>query len=511
MALYQSGKFVDAADKYRLVLAAEPKNSDAYAGLIESLLKQKDIQQASATIDKALQNADSPKVRVAVAEVQYRQGSITSAEREWVNNVNSDHPQARAYLGIARISSAFSLHKRARTMIEKAYTADPNDADARKAWMSTLSRSERIKFLESYLAQSHADDQETQTDLKQYLEYLKARVQGPKGSCHLVGKVTSTETNMIDLLSDPRHLRGFGLEVAIGDRKSKLLLDTGAGGILINRRIAEKAGLTRLSDTSIRGIGDKGAVGGYMVMAPSIKVGGLEFRNCPIEVMDRRTVADEDGLIGADVFSDFLVDLDFAHQKLRLSELPRRPDQPQQDLVLNAEDDDDAADANSSDKQKSDAPKPATRGRFDRYIAPEMKDYSTVLRYGHMLLIPTFVEQEKQARFFLIDSGAFMTQLSLNTARAVTKVHNEEEWRVKGLNGEVNKVYNADKATLTFGRLRQPTEGILVLDLKGLSDDVGTEVGGILGFGTLRFLDVKVDYRDGLVWMDYQGPKWLLR
>jgi tetratricopeptide (TPR) repeat protein len=511
-ALYQGGKFAEAANKYRLVLAADAKNSDAYAGLIETFLKQKDIQQASATIDKALQNADSPKVRVAVAEVQYRQGSITSAEREWVNNVNSDHPQARAYLGIARLSSAFSLHKRARTMIEKAYAADPNDADARKAWMSTLSRSERIKFLDSYLAQSHADDQETQTDLKQYLEYLKARVQGPKGSCHLVGKVTSTETNMISLLSDPQHLRGFGLEVAIGDRKSKLLLDTGAGGILINRRIAEKAGLTRISDTSIRGIGDKGAVGGYVVMAPSIKVGGLEFQNCPIEVMDRRTVADEDGLIGADVFDDFLVDLDFAHQKLRLSELPRRPDQPQQDLVLNAEDDDDAADANSSDKPKSGAAqKPPDRGPFDRYIAPEMKDYSTVLRYGHMLLIPTFVEQEKQARFFLIDSGAFMTQLSLNTARAVTKVHNEEEWRVKGLNGEVNKVYNADKATLTFGRLRQPTEGILVLDLKGLSDDVGTEVGGILGFGTLRFLDIKVDYRDGLVWMDYQGPKWLLR
>jgi len=36
--------------------------------------------------------------------------------------------------------------------------------------------------------------------------------------------------------------------------------------------------------------------------------------------------------------------------------------------------------------------------------------------------------------------------------------------------------------------------------------DMGTEVGGILGFTTLRSLDIKVDYRDGLVWMDYQGP-----
>jgi hypothetical protein len=28
--------------------------------------------------------------------------------------------------------------------------------------------------------------------------------------------------------------------------------------------------------------------------------------------------------------------------------------------------------------------------------------------------------------------------------------------------------------------------------------DMGAEVGGILGFTTLRFLDIKVDYRDGL-------------
>jgi tetratricopeptide (TPR) repeat protein len=218
MALYQSGKFASAVEKYRSVLASDAKNSDAYAGLVESLLKQKDIVGARAAIDKAIQNADSPKVRVALGEVEYREGSIGSAEREWINVVNSDHPQARAYLGIAKLSTAFSLHKRARTMIERAYNTDPEDADARKAWMSTLPPSQRLKFLEAYLAQNNADDQETQARLKQYLDYLKARLQTPKVSCHLVGKVTSTETSMIDLLSDPQHLRGYGLEVAIGDQ-----------------------------------------------------------------------------------------------------------------------------------------------------------------------------------------------------------------------------------------------------------------------------------------------------
>ena len=505
-ALYQGGKFASAAEKYRLILATEDKNSDAYTGLVEALLKQKDVEQARVIIDKALKNADSPKIRVALGEVEYREGSVNNAEREWLNVVNSNAPQARAYLGLAELDAALSLHKRARTMIERAYAIDPNDSDVRKAWMSTLSRSQRIKFLEAYLTQNNADDQETQTSLRETLNYLKARLQGPKGSCQLVGKVTSTETNMVSLPSDPDHRSSIGLEVAINDRKSKLVLDTGAGGILINRRLAGKAGLTRISDISIRGFGNKGARGGYVVIAPSIKVGGLEFQNCAIRVLDRPTVADGDGLIGADLFQDFLVDLDFAHQKLRLKELPRRPDQLSQDLVLNAEDDDDdETDAGASEKSKSDTQKPAGHGPFDRYVAPEMKEYSSVLRYGHALLIPTLVEQEKQVRFFLVDSGAFTTQLSLNTAKAVTNVHNEEQLRVEGLNGKVKKVYNADQATLTFARLRQPAKDILVLDLKGLSDDLGTEVGGILGFTTLRFLDIKIDYRDGLVWMDHQG------
>jgi hypothetical protein len=77
---------------------------------------------------------------------------------------------------------------------------------------------------------------------------------------------------------------------------------------------------------------------------------------------------------------------------------------------------------------------------------------------------------------------------------------------VKGVSGEVNKVYVADKATLTFAHLRQPTEDVLVLDLKDLSDHVGTEVSGIIGFTTLRFLNIDIDYRDGLVFMQYQGP-----
>lgn len=39
LMLYQQGKFDAAADEYRAVLSADPKNSDAYAGLTRTLLK----------------------------------------------------------------------------------------------------------------------------------------------------------------------------------------------------------------------------------------------------------------------------------------------------------------------------------------------------------------------------------------------------------------------------------------------------------------------------------------
>lgn len=46
------------------------------------------------------------------------------------------------------------------------------------------------------------------------------------------------------------------------------------------------------------------------------------------------------------------------------------------------------------------------------------------------------------------------------------------------------------------------------IDMKSISDSAGTEISGILGFITLRMLDIKIDYRDALV--DFAAdPKFL--
>jgi gag-polyprotein putative aspartyl protease len=284
---------------------------------------------------------------------------------------------------------------------------------------SQLGRAQRIKFLEGYLAGNNNEDADRRLAIQHYLEYLKARTKDLHGACHLASKVTSTDADLVRLLTDPTHLRGYGLAVSVNGHGSKLMLDTGASGILISRGLAEKAGLTRLSESIIHGIGDKGGKEGYTAVADSLKIGELEFQNCTVRVLDQRSVVGEDGLIGADVFSSFLVDIDFPSEKVRLSELPKRPEQPDTKLALSTDEDDaedqgGAAKPAAPEEQKILKTKPS--GPQDRYIAPEMKSYTPVFRFNHMLLVPTSIGQVP-GKLFLLDSGMFTNQITPAAAR----------------------------------------------------------------------------------------------
>jgi predicted aspartyl protease len=426
---------------------------------------------------------------------------MAEAEKEWVDVVNSGYPEARAYLGLSRHRTALAMYKSAKKMIERAHELDPTDPDIQEEWVGTLSRSERIHYLETSLAGDNNWDAERRADVASYLEYLKQRAKQKKSSpCRLVSKTTSTETPMVQLLVDPHHLRGYGLSVLINGHKSPLMLDTGASGILVKRSIAEHAGVSKISETKVWGIGKQGRRNAYVGIADSIKVGELEFENCPIEVLESRSVVGDDGLIGTDVFQDFLVDLDFPNEKLRLSELPKRPGEKETKLAL-----DDGADESGSgsasaptDNKPAEAKPADSVGPQDRYVAPEMRSFTHVFRFGHDLLVPTTIGKVPY-KLFLLDTGSLVNFISPSAAREVTKVHGDDNVIVKGISGRVDKVYSANKAVLQFGHLRQENQDMTAIDTKQISDGVGVEISGFLGFTTLRMMDIKIDYRDALV------------
>lgn len=508
--LYRKGNFEGALEKYELLLKEHPQSPDAWAGEVHAYLKMKKVEEAAAVAEKGLAASNSARVRAARAEVWFRQGRISDAEREWVAVINSGYPEARAYLGMARVRSALAKYKAEKSMLDKAHELDPYDPDIEQQWMETLSLAERIRYLQAALADNNRSTAEEREDLAKYLAYLKTRMQQKGNSCQLVSKITATETPLVRLLSDPQHLRGYGLSVFLNGHKTSLLLDTGASGILVDRPVAEHSGITKIENTKVWGIGKKGLREAYSGVADSIKVGDLEFRNCPVEVRDSRSVVGDNGLIGADVFEQFLVDIDFPNEKLRLSQLPTRPGETTQNLVLKSEDSDDSDDrgAGEADEVKpSPAGAPKSSGPQDSYIAPEMQSYTHLMRFGHDLLVPTAIGNVPY-KWFLIDTGSLTNFISPAAAREVTKVHGDSDTTIEGISGRVDKVFSANKAILQFGHLRQENQDMTAFDISSVSDNIGTEVSGFLGFTTLRFLDVKIDYRDALIDFKYDSERW---
>jgi TonB family protein len=509
--LYRKGDFEHAIQRYQLLLQERPNSPDVYAGLTRVYLKKKDVKQAADMIAKGMHAADSPIMRVALGEVNFRQGNIAAAEQEWASVINSGHQDARAYMGLARVRWAVSNYKSGWSMIDKAHQVDPTDPEIHRLWVGKLSRAEKIKYLQHYLAGETYDDAETLADMQHDLEYLNAMAKNPRGACHLVSHTTITETRLLPILADAnsRRLRGYGVSVSVNGEKSKLLLDTGASGILINRNLAEKAGVTKLSETQIRGIGDKSGKIGHLGIADSLKIGAFEFHECPVEVLEQRSVTGEDGLIGGDVFAAFLVDIDFPNEKLRLSELPKRPEELPTKIALQTErDDSDPPEEGRTEKAPGEPATSASSphsGPQDRYIAPEMKSYTQIYRFGHNLLVPTLIG-DTPVKLFLLDTGTTSNLISPSAASEVTKVHGDPGMAIKGLSGSVKNVYRADKAVIQFGHLRQENQDLIAVDLTNVSDSIGTEASGILGFAMLHFLDIKIDYRDGLINFSYD-PK----
>ncbi|MGA2905570.1 MAG: aspartyl protease family protein, partial [Candidatus Korobacteraceae bacterium] len=509
--LFGSGKIAEAAARYQALANADPKLVAAQVGLVRCylLLQKLDDARAAAEAAIALQ-PNSWLLQLTLGDVRYAEGRIPEAERAYVKAENLKPDEPSPYLGLARVYRVYSLYRRAYDNLKRAHELAPNELQVQLLWFNALPHQERILALEAYLANPAVNPQ-VGRQLQQYLAFLKQNADAPAHACKLVSKVGETDTKLYALARPGTKLGASGLAVKINNQETRLALDTGASGVLLGRTSAEKLGLKRLAYQAIVGMGDSGKQGGYTAAVDRIRVGDLEFQDCIVRVTEAANpVTGEDGLIGADVFSSYLVDIDIPGAKLRLSPLPKRPDEaahpaalqtlPQDSQELESESE------NSNAAAKAAVPAPANLPK-DAYVAPEMANWSKALRFRSLLLVPTLVDHAGPL-LFMIDTGSFANILSTRAAREITQIRSDPGLSVTGLSGSVAKVYRADKATLQFGHYEQDNQDVVTFDLTPVCKQTGTEVSGILGFNMLRILQTRIDYRDGLVDFVYD-PKHL--
>ena len=355
----------------------------------------------------------------------------------------------------------------ARNRVLKAHELDPTNVPIARVWFSLLTPDKRKELFEQYrrFNEPLTSDEELSQDFD---ESIRKELNGRR-MFEPVDPPTEA-TLKLGMLGDPRQVRGVSLEVRLnGQKPLHLLFDSGASGIMISTRAAEKLGLKLVGATEAWGLGDQGVKAVNGAISEACSVGPIEYKNCFLQAMEGRNVGDEDGLIGTDFFAAYVVTIDFQRMTLHLKPQPVRPPRPQ---------------------------------GYDRTVPEDEKDFSSVFRFRHHLMLTT-VANDKVVGLFLIDTGSNVSVMDSVYAREVGKVHGDDRTVLKGISGRANKVWPADEAILQFAHFKQRNPGMIVADLNNSGKPAEVRMAGIFGLPVLTLFRLSLDYRNGLVKFDY--------
>ena len=479
---YLAGDFTKAADLYKAELTANADQTGSMQGLIHSLLRQQKVIESADNVQTLIASKPASAALLTLrGEVELREGEPWTAATTAVAALKLDPCNPRAIFLYSRLAALDSRNITSRKFLNLAHQLDPEDPEIRAAWLETLPAAARIPQLESYLSAPRGDDAETADNRKAELEDLKKWVSVPQPSCTLVSKGTSAEIPFTEIRS-VRGNSGFdALDINVNNQRVRLSIDTGYNahlpidgfsGLLIQKSAARKMDLKPVYDNMIPGIGPQGYRNGSIAIADSIMIGDVEYHNCAVQILDGQYWNDADGSISMTLFSDFLVSLNFPDHKLKLSKLPDLP-------ASNA-----------------------VNGITERFISPEMKDYTPIYRSGADLILPVSINR-KYMKLMLIDTAIGFSSLSPEAAHEIGDGRKDPKYEVRDTNGIPMTLFSAGDAQLTFAGMTQSVNHIITFDTARFTRDAGTAISGLIAEATLKLLTVHIDYRDGLVKMEY--------
>jgi tetratricopeptide (TPR) repeat protein len=471
LAEYKDGDYLVAIPLLQKTASSSPDRPEIHAALLSALTYEGRVDEAESenTIVSQRFPASIPAI-AARGDFAFYMGDLVTAEKLYIEAYKADAKCARAVFGISKIRHCQSLYKTARLLVLQAHVLDPDDALITSRWVHYLVRDKRKEFFPAFAA-AHpwffdhlAEEEQSASAIHAGLGELKPfEVQGGRAEQSL---------RLGGIMPDGRSLRGVSLQLRIEDRRPLTLqLDTGASGIIVNQSAVDKAGLDHLGSGRSWGIGDSGVNKNFYAIASTCSVGDLHFNNCLLRAQagKKRMIPDIDGLIGPDVFDDYLIDLDLQKRTLHLTPLPVRQPSPQ---------------------------------GFDREIPPSEGDFTPIFRFGHELCVETTFNDNARG-LFLLDTGASLSNVDSTFARLSTKLSRYEMIHIRGVSGEVKDVFSTGHAKLEFARFRQDNVALLAFNLNNSPEHEEVRLSGILGFPVLYMFRLRLDYRNGLVKFDY--------
>ena len=438
-----AGRYEQAAERYRALLAADPGWGDGYDGLVRALLAAKKTPEAYQVYADALKRApNTAGGQTAAGRALFRGGEFQRAMGAFAAGLKLDPAYAPAACGLARVGAVMSRFETAQRMAALAHQLASDDPEAILLWADTLKdHAERLRALEAALA-VYDRDSEPAKRLAEQVAVEKAL--GDRRLRVLESPYQRYDLKLDRLSATPAefsltHLpKGFTVSVQLNAGPAlRLLLDTHPRGILITRQAAAKARLESL--------------GGEQSLAREIHLGGLIFSNYPLSVADPQGLeVQHDGYLGSDVFEQFLISIDFPTAVLTLEPF--------------------AGETSPPEVRAADAVRP---------LAPGFTEF---FRLPKRMLLPVSVKGQVP-RAFSVDS-TFPTDIITD---------------VRASSGAAPIVDGGKQAELAFGGLPPRRAPVVGMNLRENNDAAGTEISGFLGLPALIHLKLTIDYRNGAI------------
>jgi tetratricopeptide (TPR) repeat protein len=455
---YSEGRYADAENLYVKALAQRPKDIELIAALVETLLHEGKISQASAQVNGlAPDHSRSAIALTALAEVQLRQG-LPWIAMESVNETLAVNPcDARSHLIRSRVLRIDSMYASERAEIQRAFEIDPADPDIQGAWRDIVLSAREIESIDQSLATAKDLDVKARRTTEASTLSLMLRLSENSQSCQVLPAVGSATLPLLASTEDKKHhIYRYQLDVQLPQSNAKLLVDTAASGLYISKALAEQNNLHPDADAP------EGAV-----HIDSVRIGPLEFRDCTVGVSDTPFPDKADGVIGTDFLASYLITLDFQLKRLTLAPLP-----PQPGLLPG-----------------------------DRSVARELKDFVAVYHRRQYLLLPvTF--NKKSRKLFVLGTGMPYTAMSSEAAHSVSNLKTNFTNSERTASGVKEEFYR-DNFDLQLANLPLiQHRRIVEFDLSAIDQSAGFQVAGVLGLDILHSLVLHLDYRDGVVKFD---------
>jgi tetratricopeptide (TPR) repeat protein len=467
-----AGRYKRAVQLYREATQKAPVPPDAYYGLVRALIEDHRCQEAYAAAEEALrQNPQTAGTQTAAGLAAHRKAEFGKAEQYFHSALKLDPGYAGALMGLASANRVVSQLKTARELDLAAYRRSPGDPQLILSRASTLTGGDHLTALRQALA---ILDPETDQARNVRLHLADDIALGDREPGRLVSPYIVSRIPLVPLEVGGYVAPEVGIRVRLNGKRSVLLmLDTGAHGISVSPKAAERAGLELLGGMAVgaTGLGDDAPKDAYDYLASEVSIGDVVFADHNVSALRTAKSDYYDGLIGADVFQRFLVTIDFAQMAVTLT--PR----PEGASAL-------------------DPAKPVDAG-------PVAAGFYRAGRFGSLLALWTNINGGPPT-LFLLDSGAYTSMLDTATAGLSTKLRRDNATRIVGIQGEVKKVLSTETADLVFAGFRQRNSSLTAISLEKISDELGFAVGGILGMPVLRQLKLTIDYREGTVRLEHK-------